>query len=74
MPRLGRVIRSEGKELLIRAERVPKLGEKIQDNQDKIIGEVSSIFGPVDKPYVTAKLTKKSKANRPSFNDKEVYI
>jgi RNA-binding protein len=54
--RLGRVLHvSSNKNIIVKAENTPKMGEMVVDENLKPIGEVFDIFGPVSSPYVAVK-------------------
>lgn len=56
MQRIGRVLHlSSSKNLILKAENVPRIGEKVLDENLKQVGTVSDVFGPVSSPYVTVK-------------------
>jgi len=54
---LGSVIRVHRDRLLLSAEEVPRLAEKVFDAKEREIGYVSNVFGPVSSPFITVKLT-----------------
>jgi len=54
--RLGRVLHvSPSRNIIVKVENLPKLGETVVDENLKPIGEVFDIFGPVSSPYVAVK-------------------
>jgi rRNA processing protein Gar1 len=58
LQRLGRAIHvTPSRNIIIKVETPPKIGEKIVDEQLRQIGTVSDVFGPVSSPYVTVKPT-----------------
>ena len=53
MRRIGQVLHiSPSKKAVIRAEKIPKIGETVLDEKKKRVGRVSDIFGPTVSPYV----------------------
>ncbi len=58
MQRLGRVFRiSPSRNIIIKVETVPKIGERVVDENLKPVGKVFDVFGPVSSPYVAVKPT-----------------
>jgi len=58
LQRLGRVLHiSPSRSIIIKVEKVPKIGEKVVDENLKPIGRVFDIFGPVSSPYIAVKPT-----------------
>jgi RNA-binding protein len=55
MQRLGKVLHASKRGLIARAEQVPKLGAKVHDQKNKLVGRVSDIFGPTSTPYIAIK-------------------
>ncbi|MBS7608045.1 MAG: Gar1/Naf1 family protein [Candidatus Bathyarchaeia archaeon] len=56
MIRLGRVLHiSPNRNIIVKAENLPKLSETVVDENMKTVGEVFDIFGPVSSPYVAVK-------------------
>jgi len=55
---LGRVYRSERNKILVKADTIPRLADKVLDNKLREIGYVSNILGPVSSPLVVVKLTR----------------
>jgi len=54
--RLGRVLHiSSSKNIIVKVENTPKIGETVVDERLKPIGEVFDIFGPVSSPYAAVK-------------------
>jgi RNA-binding protein len=41
--------------VVVRAEMPPKIGEKVVDEKLRQVGTVLDVFGPVSKPYATIK-------------------
>jgi len=58
LQRLGRVLHiSPSRNVVIKIENIPKIGETVIDENLKTIGKVFDIFGPVASPYATIKPT-----------------
>lgn len=56
MQRIGRVLHiSSNKNIILKAETLPKLGNKVMDENLRSVGTVFDIFGPVSSPYVSVK-------------------
>lgn len=58
-------------ELIVRAEKLPSLNQRVVDMRKNAIGKVVYIFGSVSSPYVLVKLFGKQNALR--LIGKEVY-
>ena len=59
------------KNLVVKAEVTPKIGEKVVNEKLKHVGTVSDIFGPVSKPYATVK---PATDNPASLVDQSLYV
>jgi len=58
LQRLGRVLHiSPSRNVIIKIENMPKIGETVVDENLKTVGKVFDIFGPVSSPYTTIKPT-----------------
>ena len=58
MQRLGHVLHiSSSRSLILKAEAIPKIGDKVVDEYLKFVGTVSDVFGPVSSPYAAVKPT-----------------
>ncbi|MEM1540089.1 MAG: Gar1/Naf1 family protein [Candidatus Bathyarchaeia archaeon] len=56
MIRLGRALHvSPNKNIIVKMENLPKLGETVVDEKLKPVGVVFDIFGPISSPYVAVK-------------------
>ncbi len=54
--RLGRALHiSPSKNVIVKVENTPKIGEAVIDENFKHVGEVFDIFGPVSSPYAAVK-------------------
>lgn len=80
MKRLGSVLHvSSSRNLVLKAETLPKIGETVVDENLKAVGSVFDIIGPVSSPYITVKprtpepqlLIKKTLYSVPSVGRKE---
>jgi RNA-binding protein len=51
--RIGPVLHvSPSRNIIIKTEKTPRMGETVVDENLKIVGKVFDIFGPVSSPYV----------------------
>jgi rRNA processing protein Gar1 len=57
--------------VVLKVETLPKIGEKVIDEKLKQIGTIFDVFGSVSKPYVSIK---PSIENPTSLVDKTLYI
>ena len=56
MQRIGHVLHvSSNKNLIIKAETLPQIGDKVVDKQLKPVGTVFDMFGPTSSPYLAVK-------------------
>ncbi|RLI14078.1 MAG: H/ACA RNA-protein complex protein Gar1 [Candidatus Hecatellales archaeon] len=57
MRRLGRILHvsSMTGHLIVKAQTVPRIGEKVYDGELRPVGLVFDVFGPVESPYVAVK-------------------
>jgi RNA-binding protein len=56
LQRLGYVLHiSSSKNLILRAEKPPKINDKVVDENLKSVGTVFDVFGPVSSPYVAVR-------------------
>jgi len=56
LKRLGQVLHiSPSRNIIVKIENVPKIGEIVVDENLKHIGKVFDIFGPVSSPYAAVK-------------------
>ncbi len=46
---------SSSKNIIVKIENTPKIGETVVDENLKTVGEVFDIFGPVSSPYAAVK-------------------
>ncbi|MDH7478359.1 MAG: Gar1/Naf1 family protein [Candidatus Bathyarchaeota archaeon] len=58
MQRLGRVLHiSPSRNIIIKIEHSPRIGETVVDENLKTIGKIFDIFGPISSPYAAIKPT-----------------
>jgi len=58
LQRLGQVLHiTPSRNIIIKVENLPKIGETVVDESLKPVGKVFDIFGPVTSPYVAIKST-----------------
>lgn len=56
LQRIGRVLHvSSSMNVILKAENVPRIGDKVVDENLKSVGTVFDVFGPTSSPYVTVK-------------------
>ena len=56
MRRLGQVLHvSPSRNLVIKTENVPRIGETVVDENLKFVGKIFDLFGPVSSPYASIK-------------------
>jgi len=56
LQRIGRALHvSSNKNIILKAETLPKLGDRVVDQNLRSIGTVFDLFGPVSSPYVSVK-------------------
>ena len=56
MHRIGCVLHvSSNKNIILKAENLPRIGDKVVDERLKPVGTVFDIFGPTSAPYVAVK-------------------
>jgi len=54
--RIGCVLHlSSNKNIILKAENLPRIGDKVVDERLKPVGTVFDIFGPTSAPYVAVK-------------------
>jgi len=55
--RLGKILHvsSMTGHLIVKAQTVPRVGEKVYDGELRLVGSVFDVFGPVESPYVAVK-------------------
>lgn len=73
---MGRVLRysDDGGEIMVRGKLAPKIGEQALDEEGKVIGKVSDVFGPVNRPYIAIRLAQRYEDVGPALKDKEVVV
>ncbi len=58
MQKLGRVrALTPSKNLIVKAEKAPKIGSEVVDENLNVVGKVFDIIGPVAAPYAVVKPT-----------------
>ncbi|MCK5592890.1 hypothetical protein E3J74_08305 [Candidatus Bathyarchaeota archaeon] len=56
MQRIGRVLHiSSNRNMILKAENLPRIRDRVVDEKLKPVGTVLDIFGPVSSPYVSVK-------------------
>ena len=58
MQKVGRVrALTPSKNIIVKTEKVPKIGSEVVDENLKVVGKVFDIIGPVSAPYAVVKPT-----------------
>jgi len=56
LQRIGLVLHvSASRNIILKAEKVPRIGDRVQDENLKPVGMVFDVFGPTSSPYVAVK-------------------
>ncbi len=56
MQHLGRVLHvSSSRNLILKADSLPKIGDKVVDEKLEFVGTVFDVFGPVSSPYIAVR-------------------
>jgi len=56
LQRIGFVVHiSSNKNLILKAQNLPRIGDKVVDKHLKPVGTVFDVFGPTSSPYVAVK-------------------
>jgi RNA-binding protein len=56
LQRIGLVLHvSSSRNIILKAENVPRIGDRVQDENLKPMGMVFDVFGPTSSPYVAVK-------------------
>lgn len=56
MQRIGRALHiNSNKNIILKAEKLPEIGCRVVDKNQKSVGTVFDIFGPVSAPYISVK-------------------
>ena len=59
--RIGQVLHvSNTKNVILKAENVPRIGNQVTDEKLKQVGTVFDVFGPTSSPYVSVKTNTKN--------------
>lgn len=60
MQRIGRVLHiSSSRNAVLKAEKIPRIGDEVVDEEMKPVGTVFDVFGPVSSPYVSVRTSLK---------------
>jgi RNA-binding protein len=63
LQRIGRVLHvGSDKNLIVKVENLPRIGDRVVDEKFKPVGRVFDIFGPIAAPYVAVR----TQGNEPS--------
>ena len=56
LQRIGSVLHvSSGKSMILKADNIPRIGDKAVDDKLNHVGTIFDVFGPVSSPYVAVK-------------------
>ncbi|MEM2998921.1 MAG: H/ACA ribonucleoprotein complex subunit GAR1 [Candidatus Bathyarchaeales archaeon] len=56
MQRLGKVLRvAPSQNIVVKADKNPKIGSAVVDENLKVVGKVFDVIGPVSSPYAVVK-------------------
>ena len=72
LQKLGKVrALTPSKNIIVKTERVPKIGSEVVDENLKVVGKIFDIIGPVSAPYAVVKPT----VNEPAkLLNKSLYL
>ena len=72
LQRLGRIINvTPSQNLVVKAEKAPKIGSAVVDENLKIIGKVFDVIGPVPSPYAVVRPVVKEPEK---LTNKQLYL
>ena len=72
MQRLGRVINlTPSQNLVVKAEKAPKIGSAVVDGTLRTIGKVFDVIGPVTSPYAVVRTVVKEPEK---LTNKQLYL
>ncbi len=72
LQRLGRVISlTPSQNLVVKTDKVPKIGASVVDESLKVIGKVFDVIGPVPSPYAVVRPTIKEPER---LSNKQLYL
>jgi RNA-binding protein len=72
MQRLGKVLHvTPSQNVVIKADKTPKIGSAVVDENLKTVGKVFDVIGPVSSPYAVVKPAIKNPAK---LTDKQLYL
>jgi len=56
LQKIGRILHiSSSKKAVLKAEKLPRIGDNVVDEKMEPLGTVFDIFGPVSSPYISVK-------------------
>jgi RNA-binding protein len=72
LQRLGKVLHvTPSQNVVIKADKTPKIGTAVVDENLKTVGKVFDVIGPVSSPYAVVKPAIKNPAK---LTDKQLYL
>ena len=72
MQRLGRVLSvTPSQSLVVKTEKIPKIGSPVVDESLKVVGKVIDLIGPVSSPYAVIRPTVKEPEQ---LSNRQLYL
>ena len=72
LQRLGKVLHvTPSQNVVVKADKTPKIGSAVVDENLKVVGKVFDVIGPVSSPYAVVKPAVKEPAK---LTDKQLYL
>ena len=72
LQRLGKVLHvTPSQSVVVKADKTPKIGSAVVDENLKVVGKVFDVIGPVSSPYAVVKPAVKEPAK---LTDKQLYL
>jgi len=72
LQRLGRVLSvTPSQSLVVKTEKIPKIGSPVVDESLKVIGKVIDLIGPVSSPYAVIRPTVKEPEQ---LSNRQLYL
>jgi RNA-binding protein len=72
LQRLGKVLHvTPSQNVVVKADKTPKIGSAVVDENLKVVGKVFDVIGPVRSPYVVIKTAIKEPEK---LSDKQLYL
>ena len=72
LQRLGKVLHmTPSQNAVVKADKIPKIGSAVVDENLKVVGKVFDVIGPISSPYAVVKPAVKQPAK---LTDKQLYL